>query len=199
MAKTKRYRLDPSRPVTKEELYLIITSDSDGAGLTTGDFAHITGAHRRASDYSQAEAGDVEDKVGRAILGRLLNAYTMLLEPYKQPTYDEATALIAQYYPMIERDDLAIMIGATKQNARRWKREGREPQGMECVRNLRVLKLIEAAEGKKGVDYFIATVAREYELLGKTPELSESMMAVATDILNSKRFTKYEDSLFEGS
>ncbi len=196
MTKPKRYRLDPTRPVTKEELFLIITSDSDGAGLTARDFTHILGAHRNPSEYSQAKSGDLEDRIGRAILGRLLNAYTELLEPYKQPSYLEATELIAKYYPMIERDDLAVMIGTTKQSARRWKREKGEPQLLECVRLLRALKIIESLEGKQGVDYFIGVVVREYDLSGQETELSEAMLKVGRDILKSQAFKDYEDALF---
>ncbi|MEO0369134.1 MAG: hypothetical protein AAF197_10170 [Pseudomonadota bacterium] len=201
MNKNRRIRFDSKLPVSRGELFTYLVSEGTGAGLSQKELAHLTGLlPRDIKMYSHAEPEDIEDNVGRAILARSLNAYPELYDYLSKPTFDFVMHRFKQYFSEITQDDIAVLIGATKQNAKRWvEREKTEPKSPVFLRNMRNFILLTDAHGEAAAKYWVACVLREYTLLGKVPEFSPYLQKQASDILASQEFLGYEDSLFASS
>ena len=192
----KRNQLSTQKPVHRSELYSHLISEADGAGLNQKDIVHLTGLlPRDIKRYSCAEPNDIEDNLARALFARSINAFPMLYQYLRYPKLEQLQMVLSNYFPDISAADVAVLIGATKQNAKLWSKE-KQPKSPIFLRNMRALLMIIAEHGEVGAQYWLGVYAREIQLLGRESDLSNYLADQASAILSSDSFKQFEASQY---
>ena len=191
-----RTQLSTQRPIHRSELYSYLISETDGAALSQKDIVHLTGLlPRDIKRYSCAEPDAVEDNLARALLARSINTFPVLYAYLRYPSLQQLYDALHSFYPQIIWSDVAVLIGASKQNSKRW-REHEQPQSPVFLRNMRALMMIIGSHGEQGAAFWLASYHREVMLLGKQNELSDYLTAIASAILASEEFVDFEKRQF---